>query len=258
MRNILLIAIFAFSSGAFAKEIEVHGEAYYKGQQVIHLRTLANKVLNQKLGNFELVGVTMRAKSRRGNGKATLVVGNDQSTKNVDQFGDDIFFLVGAPWSFHTISWNLSNQPGQANELWQIHLRGEIKIEDIKLTLRAASNTTRVRINLGDQMMVGENTIQLRQELKALGHDVRGDKLRRVVFVAKSRAGRASAGVQTGQKFSNALTIGQTQAGLPFASNQAESYDRLAWNFQGRTPGVWQLHMKGRIKAKAVIVEYED
>ncbi len=258
IKQIFMIAVLALSTNAFAKDITVHGEAVYQGDNVIRLRTLANQVLNQKLSNFELVGVTMKAKSRKGHGKATLVIGNDQSQKLVDQFGDDIFFLVGAPWSFHTIRWNISNMPGQADERWQIHLQGTIRVDEIKLHLREVSQTNRVRIALGNQLFTGENTVHLRQELKALGHNVRGDKLRRVVLVAKSRAGNASAGVQVGQQFSNAKTIGQTQSGLPFASNEAESYNRLAWNFNGRTPGVWQLHMKGRIKVKAVIVEYED
>ncbi len=258
-KNILMIAVMAFSYGAFAKDIKVMGEKHSQGQEVLHLRTLANKALkNQNLRNFELVGVTMKAKSLHGNGKATLVVGNDQSQKNVDQFGDAIFFLVEAPWAYHTLRWNISSMPGQANEIWQIHLRGNIKIEEVKLKLRPRSNLTRVRIPMRGELLAGENTIKLRQELKKMGYQTRRDQLRRVVMVAKSRRGRASAGMQVGQNFSNAQTIGQSQNGLAFQSNLPKSYNRLAWNFRGRTPGAWQLHMKGRIKVKAVIVEFQE
>ena len=53
-------------------------------------------------------------------------------------------------------------------------------------------------------------------------------------------------------------TIGQAKAGLGFQSNRPRSYNRISWRSAGQTKGKWQIHMRGRIKVKAIIVEFKN
>ena len=47
--------------------------------------------MGEDASDYELVGVSIRAKSKRGKGKATLIVGQDQQAKRVDKVGGDLF-----------------------------------------------------------------------------------------------------------------------------------------------------------------------
>ena len=260
LRNILFIAVFAFAGTAFCETtINVMGKNHYQGENLVRLKRLANQQLSamgEEASNFELVGVTMKAKSRRGQGQATLIVGQDRQTKNVGRVcGDSLCFSVTAPWSYKDVSFDLSNLPGQADERWQIRFNGNIKVRGINLIL--ASGTRRVRIPFGGELFAGENTLFLKRELRAMGYNVRNAKLRKVVLVAKSRRGRGKAELMIGQNYKPVKTVGLAQAGYGFQSERPASFNRIRWNARGRTPGAWQIHMQGRIKVKAVIVEFK-
>ena len=85
--------------------------------------------LGEDASAYELVGVTMKAKSRRGKGKATVIIGQDQETKTVGNLGNDqMLFQVTAPWTYQTLHWDLSNAPGQPDERWQVRFKGNIKV----------------------------------------------------------------------------------------------------------------------------------
>ncbi len=263
IKNLLIITLLAFGSSAFANDlttITVSGKDHYQGDKVLPLRALANQKL-QAMGedarDFELVGVTIEAKSKNGKGTATLIVGNDQNKQTVKEFGNnDLFFELTTPWSYNTMHWDLSGAEGQPGERWRLRFNGNIKVRSIQL--HVASSTKRVRIPMGDQLFAQGSTIALKRELQQMGYDVRDARLRRVVLVAKSRAGQGQAKVLIGPNGGTAAqTVGQAQNGLGFQSNSPQSYNRLRYDFSGPTRGRWQIDLRGRIKVKAVIVEFK-
>lgn len=259
-RHILFVSILAFCTSAFAQitTLQVVGKEHYKGQNRVRLHALANQQLTaqgQNPSDFELVGVTIRAKSKRGRGQATLIVGQDQETKDVDDFGNKLLFDVTAPWAYHTLNWDLSDSPGSDAERWQMLFEGNIKVREIRLHVQPVIE--RVRIPYNDQLFAGNNTLFLKRELQQMGYDVRGAELSRVVLVAKSRAGRGQATLVAGRKFASTKVVEQAQGGLDFQSDRPVSYNRIRWNPNVDVRGAWQIELNGRIKVKAVIVEFK-
>ena len=107
---------------------------------------------------------------------------------------------------------------------------------------------------MNGELFTQESTIFLKRELKNMGYKVRNKKLRKVVLVAKSKRGRGQAELMIGQNYKPAKTIAMAQDGFGFQSDRPASYNRIKWRAQGNTQGPWQIHMRGRIKVKAVIV----
>ncbi len=263
IKNLLIAVIFAFTGSAYANDLttlKVSGQQHINGQKVLSLHALANQKLQamgEDASDYELVGVSVEAKSKHGKGIATLVVGQDQNKQTVEKFGgSDLFFEITAPWAYHTMHWDLSGAEGKPNELWRMRFNGNIKVRSIQL--HVATATKRVRIEMGDRLMTQDSVIALKRELQRLGHDVRRADLKRVVLVAKSRAGHAQAKLVVGPNGGSAAqSIGQAQAGLGFQSNRPRSYNRIPFRHQGNSDGRWQIQMRGQIKVKAVIVTFQ-
>lgn len=260
LKNILLITLLAFGGTAYAESIQVMGKAHYKGQNnVVRLKQLAKQklsALGEEASQFELVGVSMKAKSRRGKGAATLIVGQDQESKTVGHVGgDQALFSITAPWTYMQMHWDISDMPGLADERWQMRFRGNIKVRSIELHL--SSGLKRVRIPMGGDLFTQDSAIFLKRELKDLGYNLKNKKLRKVVLVAKSKRGHGQAELQIGQKMKPMKNIDSAQGGFGFQSDRPRSYNRIKWRAQGQTKGAWRIHMRGRIKVKAVIVEFQ-
>lgn len=123
---------------------------------------------------------------------------------------------------------------------------------------KPVAKTQRVRIPMGGELAVGPNTIFLKQELRDMGVIPRNRVLKKVVLVAKSKKGNAQAYLQLGNKEKPTKTIGRSKNGFGFKANAKESYHRIQWNANRPAQGgPWQIHMRGRIKVKAVIVELQ-
>lgn len=259
LKNILFVTVFAFSGTAFAEilSLKVAGKDHFNGEKLFRLRHLVNQQLidqGKNPDNFEFVGLSMRAKSRKGKAKATLIVGQDQDVKTVPAYGNNsAFFEITAPWSYNSINWDLTGVEGQSNERWQLRFNGNVKIRSIEVQVQHASH--RVRIPMGDQIFSQNSTIRIKQELQRLGIKPKNKQLRHVTLVAKSRRGRGQVYLQVGQNDSPQKNIARSQNGFEFSSNRPVSYNRIPFNPRGNSQGVWQLHMRGQIKVKAVIVE---
>jgi len=257
IKNILLASILAFSGSAFAESIQVVGKQHYQGQNMIRLRAAVNQQLRaqgESPDDYQMVGLQMKAKSKRGQGQATLIVGRDQDTKTIAKSnGGRDLFVVTAPWTYNTVNWDISNSPGDSQERWQLQLNGNIKVRGISVVVESRSQ--RIRIPMGGELFTQSSTLFLKRELQALGHNVRGKKLKKVVLVSKSKRGRGQAELMVGQSSMGSKNVAGSQGGLGFQNDRPASYNRVKWNLNGRTPGAWQIHMNGRIKVKAVIVE---
>ena len=117
--------------------------------------------------------------------------------------------------------------------------------------------TEKVRIPMHGELAVGSNTIYLRSELNDMGVDLRGRRLKSVTLVAKSKAGKGNATLQLGQTMKPTKGVLASQNGFHFHDESRESYRRIKWNANRDSDVIWQIHLRGRIKVKAVIVELD-
>lgn len=258
LRGILLASIVAFTglANAQVQTLKVSGKQRIKGTEVVRLKQLANQQLSAQGENpsdYSLVAVEMKAKADNRNSYATLVVGQDREKQLIGKRGG-LQWAISAPWTFDELSWDLSNAPGDSNERWRIRFDGDIKVRDIRITV--AKTSTRVRIPFNGELFTQDSTIALKRELNAMGYDMRGAQLERVVLVAKSRRGRGNAYLVTGQNTTASQTIDTAPLGFAFQDEMPRSYNRLRFFPQGNTRGRWQIQMRGRIKVKAVIVTF--
>lgn len=91
-----------------------------------------------KLNRYSLEKVRLVAKSKMGKGQAKLQVGSE-STFIYDVDGSPESFASSNPASFFTIDFN---RPGYDSQgVWQIHLKGNIKIKRVVLLLSESSST---------------------------------------------------------------------------------------------------------------------
>lgn len=250
-------------------------ETQFQGQNLIRIKNRITKKLaaqGSSINGYKLVGVTLHAKSRKGKGKATLVVGQDSDTRRVRRsksqvggifgdFGFDIAWMDAGGKTFHTIHWDLSNNPGAVSERWQLQLQGNIKVDYMEVHLE--SSLKKVRIKLNDQIYgtapnAVSNTVRIKQALKASGYLPKNFILRAVRLVGKSKAGNGKATLVTGNKNHGTLNLKVAKPGFNFKSVAPKSYNRVQWTGVHPGQGAWQLQLKGRNRLKAAVVVLES
>lgn len=127
------------------------------------------------------------------------------------------------------------------------------------VTLSAYAVEQKVEIAFGDQHLQGENTLFLKQELKAQFPGIKLNRLRleRVRLVAKSKQGQGLAKLQVGSESTFAYTVGGSPSS--FLSTLPASFDRIDINRPGYdSEGVWQVHLKGNIIVRKVVMFFEE
>ncbi len=231
------------------------------------LKGLAEKELKkmgENIDDYHLFKVSMKVKGYSNREKATLIVGSDKDSMTLPQSvspsipGKDPdptkAFLSGQSNTYSKVDWELTGEEGQPDERWQIEFDGNIRVLNIKVHLEKVNSPFRVRIPMKDELLVGEIKIFIREELKDLGYKLDGLELDKVILVAKSRLGQATARLQRGQSFSNVKNVDASQEGLSFQSDRPRSYNRISFNGKDAGDAIWRLHINGHVKVKAVIV----
>lgn len=142
MKSFIVIAATLFASSSFANQnrrvvLEMgQGGEHYRGQQTLPLKGMIKaQHPNIRLDRFDLLKVRVVGKSKRGNGTATLTVGQ-RASHPVYLNGNRDDFHVNAPytWDRHVIH----NPKNNSNGPWQIQLQGNIKIKRIVAVLDRA------------------------------------------------------------------------------------------------------------------------
>lgn len=110
-----------------------------QGQGVIPLKRMImqqNPYIN--LQDMELTRVSMLAKSARGRGQATLLVGQSAGYPSTI-YGNPRDFQSNHPSSFSMVTLEAPYTRGMGRGRWQIELRGRIKVKEVIVTLRSKS-----------------------------------------------------------------------------------------------------------------------
>ena len=219
-------------------------------------RTLSEEGLRAR--DYQLVGVTLYAKSRRGRGKATLVVGEDSDQRRVRKAPNGIWSGFEMD-SMRVIHWDLTDNPGEAREgAWQLRFNGKLKIAHVEIHLRSKMRI--VRMPLGNKMLGTSNQsetdrIKIKQMLNNRGISPRDYNLKAVRVLAKSKGGNGKAKLMIGQSNRGTKAVKKAPQGN-FQKNQPVTFNRINWlglneEAQGQR---WQIHFRGNNKGKRLVV----
>jgi len=141
MNRVFKFSTFAFallfSALTLARPVEKKFVLHFDGQQFrqqgkIFLKQELQRQHGIRVSNFRLNRVKLVAKSRNGNGKAKLVVGQDQTQmKYINGSRRDFRYNGNDSWD----KVNFRNPSYNSRGNWQIHLRGNIKVKRVVVFL---------------------------------------------------------------------------------------------------------------------------
>ncbi|MBD66301.1 MAG: hypothetical protein CME62_13910 [Halobacteriovoraceae bacterium] len=236
-------------------QIKLQVNQQYQGQSTIALKRLLKQ---QRPGldvqAMDLQAVLLTAKSKAGNAQAVLQVGQRTSyPKTV--MGNPRAFNRPGPRTFHTI--RLQNPKLGDKGVWQIDMRGNIKVKDVTLIVKQAQIVQNVVINLpARNIMQGHSKLALKRMIQQQNPrmNLNGADLVKVTLMAKSKMGRAQATLVTGYNSSYPATI----PGLPrtFNSNGPRTFFpvTLIPSRYANDMGKWQVEINGQVKITQVII----
>lgn len=206
------------------------------------------------LQDLTLDGVMLMAKSKHGQGEATLIVG--QSASYPARIG-------GRPADFHVDSMRSFSRvqipsPTRFSEgKWQIETKGNVKVKAVivLVTETLQNQIETVVINMNQEHSRGEETLKLKQLIKqqAPQLELSEMELLKVTLVAKSRMGQGRATLNVGQSSNYPALIpgGQRE----FQSSAAYTFHRVEMKNSLDSRGAWQIDLKGNIKVSKIIVK---
>lgn len=118
------------------------------------------------------------------------------------------------------------------------------------LTTHANQREQVFEIDYNKQIFTQESVLHLKQEIKKLHPRINFDNwnLKQVTLVAKSARGFGEAYLKVGPRESRIETVD----GSRFDFNDNGNFHQIKFPAPGQDNGVWQIHMKGRIKVKKV------
>jgi hypothetical protein len=235
--------------------IPIRVNQQFRGQNVLKLKQLLKQ---QQPGtmpkDMQLVAVKIIAKSKKGQGKATLVVGQEQGYSET---------IYGNPYDFHDDSQytydrvKLSNPSYDSQGKWQVKLQGNIKVKRVVLIVKKKMNNRgkTISVQLYGQQFRGLSTLKLKRLIKQQNPmiNLQTAKIKKVVLVAKSKQGNGQASLVIGQSYAYPEYI----MGSPrqFHSESPRSYSRVVLqNSSYDSAGKWQVELQGNIKVKEVII----
>lgn len=253
--SILFTTIFA--APAFAGDFYVIdlGDAHMRsgqGQDTIKLKQKLKQQHHVDLRDAELLSVMMVAKTRKGSGKAHLVVGQNTTGKQV--FGGTAANFKST--SDKTYDRHLFLNPKDNSKgRWQIKLKGNFMVRQMVVEIGTADED--LYLDYSHKHMrsgQGNDTLKLRTKAKNQhGIQTQDYDLHGITLIAKTRKGSGKARLKVGGELSTAQVVdGQ-------ASNFQDSSDWTYYKYEFDNPkensnGVWQVKLKGNFKVSEVIL----
>lgn len=230
----------------------------FKQQSTIKLK----QELKQQYPAIQLQGsqveqVKLVAKSKQGQGKATLQIGSFDSFQEIiggypQEFHDE------AGYTYDKINFNLPRRTSKKG-VWQIHLQGNIKVKRVVIFLKSKPMTYTKKIDLDIwEHYRGSNIIPLKSMLKHQTNLIPNDyKLVQVKVIGKSKNGGGKVSLIVGQED----TLPMVLDGSPHEFQGFASYtmDQIRLHAPGfASGGKWQLGLQGNIKIKTVTLTLQD
>jgi hypothetical protein len=154
MKRSTLLAVLGttlLSTGALAVtqtvSLDMHG-AHLRGSENIQLKRLMTRQLGPRAAQgFSLKKVEIQAKSQNGSGQISVLVGYNESNRQTIPGTPENFDSVSSGYTNLTLHAPSSYRGSNQNEKMQILLDGNIKVDDIKLTLKKQLNYDHTNIS---------------------------------------------------------------------------------------------------------------
>ena len=269
MKKMLALLLVLSSTVVFAQRGRSSGQQAAGVQQQLllelneHSRGLESISIKQEIKarypqvdiqDLEIDGVMLMAKSKQGNGEATLVVGQSASYP-VRVGGRPADFQIDSMRSFTRIQ---ITSPSRSSEgKWQIETKGNVKVKAIivLVTKVPATKVETVIIQMDQEHSKGEETLKLKQLLKKAAPrlDLTDMELQKVTILAKSKAGNGRATLLVGQSSNYPALVpgGQRE----FQSSAPRTFHQVELKNSLDSKGAWHLELKGNIKVSKIIVK---
>lgn len=237
--------------------IDMYG-THLRGQNTVRLKQeIRNMYPGMNLQNAQIRSVTMIAKTKGGRGTAHLKVGQNESYPQT---------VYGHPNDFHrpgrrTFSQvYMSNPSFDSQGVWQIKLRGNFKIDSIKVDLvQPRRGRNKLVLEMYNEHLRGQNSIGIKRLIRQQYGDVglRNKVIKKVVLFAKSKKGRGGASLDVGGSSSYEEVI----PGSPYSFHDSSkhTYYRVvlhnpSYNSNGRV----RVNLRGNIKIDKIVVKFQN
>ena len=224
-----------------------------QGQDTIRIkRQLRLQYPGIELQNVDLLSVMMVAKTRKGQGKARLLVGQNGTAKQV--FGGNVatFKSTGEKTFDRHLFLNPKNN---SNGRWQMKLQGNFIVRQIVVEIGVSE--TDLRLDYSHSHMKsgqGDDTLKLRAKAKNQhGINTQDYNLEGITLIAKTRKGQGKARLKVGGELSAAQRIGGTPSEF-HDDSQWTYYEADFLNPKENSNGAWQVKLQGNFKIKEVIL----
>lgn len=244
------LASMLLASSSFAATYVLHYNKHIKTNGGVKTLKLKNKLQNAYGANtnqLELKSVILVAKSKHGNGKALLKVGNATTGFKV---------VPGQPFKFHQAGYFYQkvffNPKANSNGVWQLKLKGNFKVK--RVIVKAVPKTKVISLNYYGNEFNGSNILYLKQKLASqYGINANSLKLQSVILVAKSFLGQGKAQL----KVKNSLGAKKKVKGNPIKYISGGNFKQVYLPSPApfANGGAWQIGLQGKIKVKKVILK---
>lgn len=228
-----------------------------------HLRGQNKLALKQKIKDYypninlqmvELKSVVLVAKTKRGNGTASLQVGQKE-TYPQSVYGHINDFHSNDRRSYSKVV--LDNPSFDSKGAWKLNLKGNFKVSKLVINLTKFQPKPRtLEIKLDNQYFSGNTVIGLKRLIRSqYGSQVLRNKvIKRVTLVAKSKKGKAKASLVVAGNYSHQHRIPGSK--LAFYLDSPYTYTKIVMqNPSLHSLGPVQIELNGKVKIDKVIVK---
>ena len=237
------------------KRLEIHlGGMHLKGENRIALkREIKANYPRINLKRYNLKRAILFAKTKHGKGKAKLRVGDYYT--DYKKVGGTHPRLFRQDTGYKRVGFRSPKFGAQGP--WQIWTKGNFKVLKVVVVLEKKFKRNRtIELDYNHSHYKGQNTLFLKNQLKKQypNIDLSKYRLKSATLFAKTKFGRGTAQLKSGDKFTRKVKVG----GRPENFRKYHHYYRNRFLSPNRhAKGPWQFKLRGNFKVKKVIVELE-
>ena len=136
--SLSIATLFTQNASALTKNIKLHSRVIHTySNDVIHLKQmLMNQEGNRELAGYELLEVSLMAKSRFGDASASLVTNRSEGSAQMISGNEENFESDYSYFNKLKLTPSRYSYGDQGRSPMQIHISGEAKIQDIEVKLK--------------------------------------------------------------------------------------------------------------------------
>lgn len=263
LRKIWIISMFMILMPQLRAETEYYvidlNHEHYTSSTIIDVAQLLEEQNGIESAGLKIDEFVLVAKSKGGNAKASLRLGNNRGTQTVIPQSIGGFNSTDAD-TYSEVALDLPNS-GLVDDdgIIQVNLNGNIKISEILVFAESRSSGGDDGVVIPLDGSSYENTsINLKSVIQNQGVRVSGKKIERVYLLAKSRNNDGQVELEINNGFSDAIDVPGNRRN--YRNNDISSFHEI--ELENPNPNsngtAWSLNILGQIKIFNIIVILKD